>query len=228
MRVLVAVVMATFIAGAVAPTEAKVLVTINKSAQRLTVSVDGEPRYDWAVSTGRAGRDTPSGTYRAFRMEKDHYSKEWDDAPMPHSIFFTQTGHAIHGSFETAKIGSPASAGCVRLAPENAEKLFALVEEQGVLNTTVEVTGDVRVALARRTPQSAATEEDGNVTPQRGYGAPPRFVEPARPRYGEGPRPPYYAQPYGEPYYARRPPSPYAPPPGYYYEPQPYPRYYRW
>ena len=147
---------------------------------------------------------------------------------MPHSIFFTQTGHAIHGSFETAKIGSPASAGCVRLAPENAEKLFALVEEQGVLNTTVEVTGDVRVALARRTPQSAATEEDGNVTPQRGYGAPPQFVEPARPRYGEGPRPPYYAQPYGEPYYARRPPSPYAPPPGYYYEPQPYPRYYRW
>ena len=160
-------------------------------------------------------------------MEKDHYSKEWDDAPMPHSIFFTRTGHAIHGSYETAKIGSPASAGCVRLAPENAEKLFALVEEQGVLNTTVEVTGDLRVALARRTPQSAATEEDGNVTPQRGYGAPPRYVEPARPRYGEAPRP-YYAQPYGEPYYARRPPSPYAPPPGYYYEPQPYPRYYRW
>jgi hypothetical protein len=84
----------------------------------------------------------------------------------------------------------------------------------------------VRVALARRTPQSAATEEDGNVTPQRGYGAPPRYVEPARPRYGEVPRP-YYVQPYGEPYYARRPPSPYAPPPGYY-EPQPYPRYYRW
>ena len=105
-------------------------------------------------------------------MEKDHYSKEWDDAPMPHSIFFTRVGHAIHGSYETRKIGSPASAGCVRLEPENAETLFALVEKQGVLNTTVEVTGDVRVALARRTPQPAATEEDGNVTPRRGYGAP--------------------------------------------------------
>jgi hypothetical protein len=226
MRALFALIVAAPVLGMGATVQAKVLVTINKSTQRMSVSVDGEPLYSWAVSTGRAGRDTPSGEFRAFRMEKDHYSKEWDDAPMPHSIFFTRVGHAIHGSYETAKIGSPASAGCVRLAPENAETLFALVEEQGVLNTTVEVTGDLRVALARRTPQSAATEEDGNVTPQRGYGAPPRYVEPARPRYGEAPRP-YYVQPYGEPYYARRPPSPYAPPPGYY-EPQPYPRYYRW
>ena len=232
MRVLVAVFMATFIAGAVAPAEAKVLVTINKSAQRLTVSVDGEPRYDWAVSTGRAGRDTPSGKYRAFRMEKDHYSKEWDDAPMPHSIFFTQTGHAIHGSFETAKIGSPASAGCVRLAPENAEKLFALVEEQGVLNTTVEVTGDVRVALARRPTQAAAAREEREPA-RRGYGGSPGYVDPGQPRHGEAPRG-YYTQPqwpvrgatppYGEPQYERRL---YVPAPRYD-ELQSYPRYYRW
>jgi hypothetical protein len=31
-------------------------------------------------------------------MEIDHYSEEWDDAPMPYSIFFTQIGHAIHGT----------------------------------------------------------------------------------------------------------------------------------
>ena len=193
MRVLVAVVLATLIAGAVVPAEAKVLVTINKSAQRMTVSVDGEQLHNWAVSTGRAGRDTPSGKYRAFRMEKDHYSKEWDDAPMPHSIFFTRVGHAIHGSFETAKIGSPASAGCVRLEPENAEQLFALVEKQGVLNTTVQVSGDVRVALGRRAPQPSATgEEDANVMPRRGYGA-SGYVEPPRP---------YYVRPYGEPYCA--------------------------
>jgi hypothetical protein len=228
MRVLFAFIVAATVLGVGATVQAKVLVNINKSTQRMTVSVDGEPLYNWAVSTGRSGRDTPSGEYRAFRMERDHYSKEWDDAPMPHSIFFTRVGHAIHGSYETAKIGSPASAGCVRLAPENAEKLFALVEEQGVLNTTVEVTGDLRVALGRRTPQPSATEEeeDGNVTPRRGYGA-PGYAEPARPRYGEAPRP-YYVRPYGEPNYARRPPSPYAPPPAYYYEPQPYPRYYRW
>jgi hypothetical protein len=31
-------------------------------------------------------------------MEKDHFSREWDDAPMPNSIFFTRQGHAVHGT----------------------------------------------------------------------------------------------------------------------------------
>jgi hypothetical protein len=226
MRALFAFIVAATVLSLVATAaRAKVLVTINKSTQRMIVSADGEPLYNWAVSTGRSGRDTPSGQYRAFRMEKDHYSKEWDDAPMPNSIFFTRVGHAIHGTYETGKIGSPASAGCVRLAPENAETLFVLVEEQGVLNTTVEVIGDLRVALARRPSLPAETEAAGNVMPRRRHGT-PRYAEPARPRYGEAPRQ-LYVQPYGGPYSARRPPSPHAPPPGYY-EPQHYPRYYRW
>ena len=99
------------------------------------------PLYQWPVSTGKAGFDTPSGKFKAFRMERDHYSREWDDAPMPFSIFFTQKGHAIHGSLDTKNIGRPASHGCVRLTPANAEKLFALVQEDGVLNTTVILTG---------------------------------------------------------------------------------------
>jgi hypothetical protein len=225
MRALFAFIVAMTVLSPVATVQAKVLVTINKSTQRMTVSADGEPLYNWAVSTGRSGRDTPSGQYRAFRMEKDHYSKEWDDAPMPNSIFFTRVGHAIHGTYETGKIGSPASAGCVRLAPENAETLFVLVEEQGVLNTTVQVVGDLRVALARPAPQPAATEADGNVMSRRRYGT-PGYAESARPRHGETSRQ-YYVQPYGGSYYAPRPPSPYAPPPGYY-EPQTFPRYYRW
>ncbi|HEX5779487.1 MAG TPA: L,D-transpeptidase [Xanthobacteraceae bacterium] len=220
MPALFAFVVAVTVLSLVATVQANVLVTINKSTQRMTVSADGELLYDWPVSTGRSGRDTPSGEYRAFRMEKDHYSKEWDDAPMPHSIFFTRVGHAIHGSYETAKIGSPASAGCVRLAPENAETLFALVEEQGVLKTTVKVVGDLRIALARRPSRSAAAESDGNVAPRRRYD-PPRD---AGPRYNEPPRR-SYAQPHGWSYPA--PPPYYAPPPGYY-EREPYPRYYRW
>src|ERR1700742_3947242 len=121
--------------------QAAVLVTIDKSSQQMTVEVDGRPLYQWPVSTGKAGYDTPSGKYKAFRMERDHYSKEWDDAPMPFSIFFTQKGHAIHGSLDTKNIGRPASHGCVRLTPANAEKLYALVEQNGVLNTTVTLTG---------------------------------------------------------------------------------------
>ena len=91
---------ATILVSNVAPARAAVLVTIDKSAQQMTVAKDGALLYRWPVSTGRAGRDTPSGRFRAFRLERDHFSKEWDDAPMPFSIFFTEQGHAIHGSYE--------------------------------------------------------------------------------------------------------------------------------
>ena len=93
--------------------------------------------------------ETPNGSFRTFRMEADHYSKEFDDAPMPHSIFFTKIGHAIHGTDSVNRLGSPASHGCVRLSRANAATLYALVEEQGVLNTTVTLTGSSQVALAR-------------------------------------------------------------------------------
>jgi lipoprotein-anchoring transpeptidase ErfK/SrfK len=129
---------------------AEVRVTIDKSTQRMMVEVDGNLRWVWPVSTGRLGHDTPSGRYTAFRMEADHFSKEWDDAPMPHSIFFSQTGHAIHGYLNTRQIGTPASHGCVRLEPGNAERLYALVEKEGLPNTKVVVTGDVRNAGRRR------------------------------------------------------------------------------
>ncbi|MGC2589216.1 MAG: hypothetical protein WA445_23540 [Pseudolabrys sp.] len=53
------------------------------------MTVNGEERYVWPVSTGHSGYDTPSGDFQPFRTEKDHYSQEWDDAPMPNSIFFS-------------------------------------------------------------------------------------------------------------------------------------------
>jgi hypothetical protein len=60
---------------------------------------------------------------------------------MPHSIFFTDAGHAIHGSRTTSHLGSPASHGCVRLAPRHASILFDLVMLEGPENTQVEITG---------------------------------------------------------------------------------------
>jgi hypothetical protein len=129
--------------------QAKVSITVDKDAQMMTVAVDGIERYHWAVSTGNPSYETPNGTFRTFRMEADHYSKEFDDAPMPHSIFFTKIGHAIHGTVYENRLGTPASHGCVRLSRANAATLYALVEEQGVLNTTVTLTGSAQVALAR-------------------------------------------------------------------------------
>jgi len=129
--------------------QAKVAITVDKDAQRMTVEVDGVARYNWPVSTGLPSHETPNGSFRAFRMEEDHYSKEFDDAPMPHSIFFTKAGHAIHGTDSVSRLGTPASHGCVRLSRDNASKLYSLVQSDGVLNTTVNLAGSSEVALAR-------------------------------------------------------------------------------
>ena len=136
-----------FAAGTAA--QAKVAITVDKDAQQMTVAVDGVARYRWPVSSGNPSHETPNGSFRAFRMEQDHYSKEFDDAPMPHSIFFTKVGHAIHGTDSESRLGTPASHGCVRLSRANASTLYALVQTEGVLNTTVTLTGSSQVALAR-------------------------------------------------------------------------------
>ena len=140
--------------------QAKIYITIDKDAQMMTVAVDGVERYRWPVSTGNPSHETPNGTFRAFRMEADHYSKEFDDAPMPHSIFFTKIGHAIHGTVYENRLGTPASHGCVRLSQAHASTLYALVEEQGVLNTTVTLTGSSVVALARNPRGNAIARSD--------------------------------------------------------------------
>ncbi|KAB2876737.1 MAG: L,D-transpeptidase [Bauldia sp.] len=124
-------------AGFAGSASAGIVIAIDKSAQRMSVSVDGVQKYVWPVSTGRMGYATPSGSFTPFRMEVDHFSEEWDDAPMPNSIFFTPKGHAIHGSFVTRRLGTAASHGCVRLAPKNAATLFALVQAKGMYNTKI-------------------------------------------------------------------------------------------
>jgi hypothetical protein len=151
-----AMVVAGLLAGSVAAANAAVQITVDKDAQRMTVAVDGVQRYSWPVSSGLPAHETPNGSFRTFRMEADHYSKEWDDAPMPHSIFFTKQGHAIHGTDSVRNLGRPASHGCVRLSRENAATLYGLVEKEGVLNTTVTLTGSSQVALARGTGSRTA------------------------------------------------------------------------
>lgn len=125
---------------------ADLLIAVDKDSQRMSVVVDGTQRYDWPVSTGVAGHDTPNGSYRPFRMEKSHFSREWDNAPMPHAVFFTQVGHAIHGTTQTRRLGRAASHGCVRLSQRNAATLFSLVKQQKMANTRVIIEGSLRDA----------------------------------------------------------------------------------
>ena len=117
---------------------AEILVQIDRSAQTMEVTVDGFPRYSWAVSTGRPGLATPSGTFHAQRLAVTWFSRKYDNSPMPHSIFF-HGGFAIHGTYETAYLGRPVSHGCVRLLPSNATVLFSLVQEEGISATTIVV-----------------------------------------------------------------------------------------
>jgi len=121
------------------PAAAKSLVAeVDLSDQHLTVIYKGEALARWKVSTGRAGFRTPTGSFRPMRMHREYYSRQYDDAPMPNAIFYDR-GYAIHGSYETRSLGRPASHGCVRLHPADAEKLFDLVVTVGPENTRIRV-----------------------------------------------------------------------------------------
>ena len=122
----------------IAPALAEIVVQIDKSSQRMSVSVNGEPRYTWPVSTGRSGYGTPSGVFAPQMMARRWFSKKYYNSPMPHSIFFYH-GFAIHGTTELRRLGGPASHGCVRLHPSNAATLYALVERNGRGSTRIEI-----------------------------------------------------------------------------------------
>ena len=104
----------------------------------MNVIVDGKIAHSWAVSTGRGRYRTPTGTWKPIRMHKRYFSRKYNNAPMPHSVFFYR-GYAIHGTTEISKLGRPASHGCVRLHPRNASKLFALIKQAGPRATTIRI-----------------------------------------------------------------------------------------
>lgn len=138
-------------------------VLVDKATQHMIVKVDGVQKYDWLVSSGAPGYDTPSGNFHIFRLDAVHFSKEWDDAPMPHSMFFTGWGHALHGSFHVKTLGSAVSHGCVRIHPDNAAILFALIQKAGFKNNTVSIRGTVGLFQQEKL---LTTDETFKTTPE--------------------------------------------------------------
>lgn len=120
------------------PAAASIVVHVDRSSERMEVLVDGAPRYHWRVSTARRGYITPPGTYHPQRLALHWYSSKYDNAPMPHSIFF-HGGYAIHGTYEISGLGRAVSHGCIRLDPANAALLYGLVEREGFSGTTIVV-----------------------------------------------------------------------------------------
>jgi hypothetical protein len=220
-------------------------ITIDKNSQQMSVAVDGAQRYTWPVSTGRPGYDTPNGTFKVNRMDADHLSQEWDNAPMPHTMFFDLRGHAIHGFFDVKHLGLAVSHGCVRLAPANATVLFDLVKVEGMANTSVTITGQTPAGSGPAMARQAAPDNETvyspqplSITPPPGYDQqpPPGYGQQQQPGYAQQlpPQPPpaygqqpYYGQrTYGQGYYAQpaygQQPQPYYGQQQYYGQPQPY------
>lgn len=112
---------------------------IDISDQTMYVYRNGMLMHRWKVSTGRKGYRTPTGTYRPQRMYKRYYSRKYDNSPMPYSIFF-RGGYAIHGTGSIKRLGRPASHGCVRLHPDHAARLYAMVERYGAGNTRIRIS----------------------------------------------------------------------------------------
>ena len=107
------------------PAAAETNITISKSHQLMQVDSD-YGSYQWRVSTARKGYYTPTGTFHPYSLQLMHYSKKYDNARMPHSIFFSG-GYAIHATPHVSNLGRPASHGCVRLHPDNASTLYGIV-----------------------------------------------------------------------------------------------------
>jgi lipoprotein-anchoring transpeptidase ErfK/SrfK len=186
----------------------QILINIDKSRQEMSVFVDGIEKYTWPVSTGKRGYSTPSGTYAASSMNEIWYSKQWDNAPMPHAIFYMKDGHAIHGTLEERNLGKPASHGCVRISRANATALYALVKETGLKNTQVVLSGTTPGGEAQVATQPAYPrygEADGAPWFGPGPGYDPRFDRPRRGLFGGW----FRQQPYGGPQGYYRPPRGY-------------------
>jgi hypothetical protein len=120
-----------------------VFMTIDLTAQRLTVYRDGVLIAASAISTGSLGRETPTGVFTVLEKKVWHRSTTYDNAPMPYMQRLTSKGIAIHAGDLP---GYPASHGCIRLPNKFAELLYGVTQ----LGTQVMITDDNEIAEQRR------------------------------------------------------------------------------
>lgn len=114
----------------------QIVARVSLSRQTMQVLVDGRPTFEWKVSTGDGAHVTPTGSFKPTRLHEMWYSKKYDNAPMPHSVFF-HGGYAVHATNHIKRLGRPASHGCVRLHPDAAADFYQLVETFGASNTRI-------------------------------------------------------------------------------------------
>jgi hypothetical protein len=135
---------------------ALVRIDVDLATQRMHVATDDGDTYDWPISSGRAGHLTPQGNFRPQRLFPMVYSAKYNNAPMPHSIFFYGQ-FAIHGTNAVGSLGRQASHGCIRLAPGAAATLYAKVQAEGAAISIHGAAPDSRAIEARHRDRHSAS-----------------------------------------------------------------------
>lgn len=178
-------------------------IDIDLRKQRMTVLENGRTVHTWPISSGRYRYRTPTGTFKPVWMTREWYSRQYDYAPMPYSIFFHE-GVAIHATQATSMLGRPASHGCVRLSHKNASTLYGIVSRHGKAMTKIVVHGtpDFDTEIAERGERTPSAHRRA-VSQKRRYAAPYGYY--SYYDYGYGPPPGYGRQRRAYAYGADRP-----------------------
>ena len=113
-------------------------VKVDISDQIMNVYIGNTLVYSWFVSTAAGEYFTPTGKFKPYHTEKMHFSKQYDNSPMPYAVFFKE-GFAIHGTEWVRSLGYKASHGCVRLHTNNAHKLYNLVQQYGYNRVSISI-----------------------------------------------------------------------------------------
>ena len=101
----------------------RVFLVVDLSKQSAMLYRNGVPIAASTVSTGRRGRETPTGVFTILQKKVVHRSRTYDDAPMPYMQRLTWKGVAMHAGHVP---GHPASHGCIRLPNGFAKRLYGV------------------------------------------------------------------------------------------------------
>jgi len=110
--------------------EGPVVVLVSIPQQTMHVYRNGILIGRTTVSTGSKGHATPGGVFSILEKKQRHYSKKYDNAPMPNMQRLTWTGIAMHSGNLP---GYPASHGCVRMPFDFSQLLFSATANGGTV-----------------------------------------------------------------------------------------------
>jgi len=103
----------------------QMVIVVSLPEQRLHVYRNGVRIGISTISSGKPGKETPTGVFEILEKRRMHRSNLYDDAKMPFMQRLTWDGVAMHSG---RLPGYPASHGCVRLPNAFAQTLFAATE----------------------------------------------------------------------------------------------------